>query len=200
MRKPTRSAENLQKATWYAVVTNALELVFVVIIAVYVLFADQMTLNAHTMRALVSVAALMVSIAAVIDIRDALQLRSLLNQMDAMENTIGNMEELNIKLRAQRHDFLNHLQVVYSLMEMEDYKEASAYIEKVYGTITSVSRFMKTASAPINALLQAKVSACEQAGVHVDLKISSSWKGLSMPGWEMCKVLGNLIDNAIDAL
>ena len=83
---------------------------------------------------------------------------------------------------------------------MEDYEEANAYIEKVYGKITSVSRVMKTANPAINALLQVKVGECETAGIHCELNISSAWKDLTMPGWEMCKVLSNLIDNAIDAL
>ena len=42
-------------------------------------------------------------------------------------------------------------------MEMEEYGEANSYIEKVYGRITAVSRVLKTASAPINALLQVKL-------------------------------------------
>ena len=59
---------------------------------------------------------------------------------------------------------------------------------------------MKTANPAINALLQVKLAACEKAGVKVELNIQSAWKNLPMPGWEMCKVLSNLIDNAIDAL
>lgn len=157
--------------------------------------------NAGTgVRFAVVAAALMVSVAAVLDIRDALQLRRLLDRLDAMEDTITNMEKLNNTLRAQRHDFRNHLQVVYSLMEMKEYDEAGAYIEKVYGSITSLSRVMKTAHASVNALLQAKLTACEQQQIQVSLNITSSWKDMDIPGWEMCKVLANLIDNAIDAM
>ena len=137
---------------------------------------------------------------AVMDIREAMSTRRLLSQLDAMDDTIDAMEKLNNTLRAQRHDFLNHLQVVYSLMEMEEYGEANSYIEKVYGRITAVSRVLKTASAPINALLQVKLAACEKAGVQVTLNITSTWKELPVSGWEMCKVLSNLIDNAIDAM
>ena len=59
---------------------------------------------------------------------------------------------------------------------------------------------MKTANPAINALLQVKLAACEKAGIPVTLNIQSAWKDLPMPGWEMCKVLSNLLDNAIDAL
>ena len=85
-------------------------------------------------------------------------------------------------------------------MEMEEYGEANAYIEKVYGDITSLSRVMKTANPAINALLRVKLASCEKQQIRVDLEIRSAWKDLPMPGWEMCKVLSNLIDNAADAL
>ena len=72
----------------------------------------------------------------------------------------------------------------------------------MYGKITAVSRVMKTANPAVNALLQVKVAACEKAGIHVDVSITSKWESLenTMPDWEMCKVLSNLIDNAADAM
>ncbi len=165
-----------------------------------VVISPQYDFSPRMMRLLVGVAAAVIIWGAVMDIREAMSTRRLLSQLDAMDDTIDAMEKLNNTLRAQRHDFLNHLQVVYSLMEMEEYGEANSYIEKVYGRITAVSRVLKTASAPINALLQVKLAACEKAGVQVTLNITSTWKELPISGWEMCKVLSNLIDNAIDAM
>jgi sensor histidine kinase regulating citrate/malate metabolism len=147
-------------------------------------------------------ASLVIVWGAVVDIREALHTRKLLTQLDDMDDTIDAMSQFNNTLRAQRHDFLNHLQVVYSLIEMAEYQEANDYIEQVYGKITAVSRVMKTACPAVNALLQVKVAACEKAGIHVDVTITSKWENLehTLPGWEMCKVLSNLIDNAIDAM
>ena len=34
----------------------------------------------------------------------------------------------------------------------------------------------------------------------MEVRIRSAWHGPALPGWEMCRVLGNLIDNAIDAM
>lgn len=41
----------------------------------------------------------------------------------SLRESYQNLEKLNSNLRAQRHDYLNHLQVVYGLMEMEEYEE-----------------------------------------------------------------------------
>ena len=191
---------SVKKATTYAVVINSLEILLIVLVMGAIIFLPQYDVDLRLMRLIVAIAALVTIWGAVMDIREAMSTRRLLAQLDAMDDTIDAMEKLNNTLRAQRHDFLNHLQVVYSLMEMEEYGEANRYIEKIYGRITAVSRVLKTASAPINALLQVKLAACEKAGVQVTLNITSTWKELPISGWEMCKVLSNLIDNAIDAM
>lgn len=202
MKRLTRFQENIsvKKATNYAIIINSLEILLILGVMTLVVISPQYDFSPRMMRLLVGVAAAVIIWGAVMDIREAMSTRRLLSQLDAMDDTIDAMEKLNNTLRAQRHDFLNHLQVVYSLMEMEEYGEANSYIEKVYGRITAVSRVLKTASAPINALLQVKLAACEKAGVQVTLNITSTWKELPISGWEMCKVLSNLIDNAIDAM
>jgi len=199
VNRPRRNVD-VKKAAVYAVVINGLQLLAVAAMMLYVLLVPQTAEDLQLLRFVIVVAALVVCWGAVVDIREALSTRRLLGQLDDMDDTIGAMEQLNNTLRSQRHDFLNHLQVVYSLIEMEEFQEANAYIEKVYGAITSVSHAIKTANPAVNALLQVKLAACEKAGVHVELNIQSAWKDLPIPGWEMCKVLSNLIDNAIDAL
>ena len=191
---------NVKKVSAIAIVTNALQVGLVVGMVLYVLLVPHAVLDTVMAKYILVIAASVVVWGAVVDIREALSTRRLLSQLDDMDHTIEAMESLNNTLRAQRHDFLNHLQVVYSLMDMEEYGEANAYIEKVYGAITAVSRVMKTANPAINALLQVKLAACEKAGVQAEVNIQSAWRDLPVPGWEMCKVLSNLIDNALDAL
>lgn len=190
----------VKKATILAMVVNSLQILMVGVIVLYMYMTPGDIADLPLARALVAVAAAVVIWGGVIDIRDALDSRKLLQQLDDMDQTIEAQEDLNITLRAQRHDFLNHLQVVYSLIEMKEYKEANDYIERVYGSIASVGKVLRTANPAINALLQVKLGVCEKAGIQVKLDIRSAWKDLSIPGWEMCKVLGNLLDNAIDAL
>lgn len=190
----------VKKATILAMVVNSLQILMVGVIVLYMYMTPGDIADLPLARALVAVAAAVVVWGGVIDIRDALDSRKLLQQLDDMDQTIEAQEDLNITLRAQRHDFLNHLQVVYSLIEMKEYKEANDYIERVYGSIASVGKVLRTANPAINALLQVKLGVCEKAGIQVKLDIRSAWKDLSIPGWEMCKVLGNLLDNAIDAL
>ncbi|MBQ3157257.1 MAG: Spo0B domain-containing protein [Clostridia bacterium] len=193
---------SVRKATHYAIVINGLQVLLILVVLIAVVIVPEIETSYRLMLTLTIVASLVIIWGAVVDIREALSTRKLLNQLDDMDDTIDAMSQFNNTLRAQRHDFLNHLQVVYSLIEMEEYAEANDYIEQVYGRITAVSRVMKTANPAVNALLQVKVAACEKAGVRTQVSIASKWDLLenTMPDWEMCKVLSNLIDNAIDAM
>lgn len=191
---------NVSKAAWYAVVINSMQVLAALGLAAYILLDSQHTTGHVVSDLIVVLFALLVSFGAFMDIREAISTRRMAVKMHGLHETVDQMNDLNLALRAQRHDFLNHLQVVYSLMEMEEYPEACRYIEQVYGDIQQVSKSLKTACAPVNALLRAKMAECEQDKIQLDVQVSGAWKDLPLPGWEMCRVLSNLIDNAMDAL
>ena len=199
--KPVKNV-SIRKASIYAVVINALQIALILVMLLAIIFIPEISASYKLLLTLTIIASLVIIWGGVVDIREALHTRKLISQLDDMDETIDAMGQFNNTLRAQRHDFLNHLQVVYSLIEMEEYQEANDYIEQVYGKITAVSKVMKTANPAVNALLQVKVAACEKAGVPVEVSITSKWETLenTVPDWEMCKVLSNLIDNAIDAM
>ena len=200
MTRPARRFVNLKKAVIYTVVINMLQIAGSITVAVMSLITGGHAFIGLPEQVLLCTMTLLVSWGAVLDIREAFSARKIASDADMLQDAYAQLEDLNGTLRAQRHDFMNHLQVVFSLLELEDYKEASDYIERVYGDIRRVSRTLKTAHPAINALLAAKVGDCEARGVHVDLQIESPWAGLPVESWEMCRVLGNLIDNAMDAM
>ena len=187
---------DVKRSAAYSIIINAVQ-----IAAVWALAILLMVNNTHDIQdAFTILVAALVSLGAALDIREAIAARRKSEEADALGDMVGQMDELNRALRAQRHDFLNHLQVVYSLIEMEEYAEAGDYIEKIYGDMQSVSKALRTDSPAINALLRAKMAECEAAGILVELDTAGSWKELSMPAWEFCRILSNLIDNAMDAL
>ena len=69
-----------------------------------------------------------------------LPLSRLSDQILMLSDALDNLNRLNNDLRAQRHDFLNHIQVVYSLIELGEQEEAHRYLEQVYTDIQRISR------------------------------------------------------------
>lgn len=123
------------------------------------------------------------------------------NKDDAhLLRSIRELENFNTSLRAQRHDYLNHFQVVYGLMELEEYEEAKKYLSPVFKDILKLGKALKTSKPAVNALLQAKLSEAEQNGIDMYLEVRSDLSKLPMESWNLCKILANILDNAIKAV
>ncbi|MCR5828901.1 MAG: Spo0B domain-containing protein [Lachnospiraceae bacterium] len=118
----------------------------------------------------------------------------------ALRDSIENLSRFNDRLRADRHDYLNHLQVVYGLMELGEYDEMEKYLRKVYKELLKTGKAIKTSKPAINALLAAKSAEAESMGIEFIIEVKSDLRGLRIEDWELCKVLSNLTDNAIKAL
>ena len=119
---------------------------------------------------------------------------------DALMESVDNLCRLNDKLRMDRHDYLNHLQIVYGLMELEEYDEMNSYLRKVYKELLKTGKAVKTSKPAINALLAAKMAEAEAQDIEFQVDVKSDLKNLVIEDWELCKVLSNLIDNAMKAL
>lgn len=198
MKAKPRRIPDVNKATLSAIVVNAIQIAALAAFVLYVLlWREQSRLS---LTVIVVIAALMAAWGASIDIQEAVRTRRRERTISELQLSNGQMDALNLKLRAQRHDFLNHLQVVYSLLEMGESNEAADYLETTYNQLKSVSKVLRTRVTAFNALLQVKNAACEEKGIALEMDIRSTLDGLTVPAWELCCIIGNLMDNAMDAV
>ena len=155
---------NVKKATRFTVVINLLQVAAMVAVLVYTV-VHAPTEGRHIEIAAVAAALLIVTWGAVSDIREALNAGRIVEQARMLEEANRQLEDLNGTLRKQRHDFMNHLQVVFSLLELNDAGEAMKYVESVYGDIKRAGSALKTAIPAVNALIAAKRADCEAQGI-----------------------------------
>ena len=198
MKAKPRRIPDVNQATLSAIVVNAIQIAALAAFVLYVLlWREQSRLS---LTVIVVIAALMAAWGASIDIQEAVRTRRRERTISELQLSNGQMDALNLKLRAQRHDFLNHLQVVYSLLEMGESNEAADYLETIYNQLKSVSKVLRTRVTAFNALLQVKNAACEEKGIALEMDIRSTLDGLTVPAWGLCCIIGNLMDNAMDAV
>ena len=199
MKKMQQNKLNIPKAARFAVIINSLQVIAMLAVLLYAIFRANP--QGRLVEISVIAAALMiVSWGAFLDIREARSADKIAEQARMLEEAYRQLEDLNGTLRKQRHDFMNHLQVVFSLLELNEPGEAMKYVENVYGDIKKTGSVLKTAIPAVNALIAAKRQDCIDKGITLDILIHAGWRGMPVPGWEMCRVLGNLVDNARDAL
>lgn len=120
--------------------------------------------------------------------------------LNNLKESFENLENLNLKLRSQRHEYLNEMQIVYGLLELGEYNEAYNYLKPVYEDIAKVGKALRTRKPAVNALLQAKIEYSQKHEVALYVEVSSDLGQLSVEQWDLCRVLGNLIDNACTAV
>ncbi len=120
-------------------------------------------------------------------------------EAEDLVETLEASDAINRDLRARRHDVINHLQVVYSLLQLGDQKEALAYLEKINQDFVSARAVLRTRDSAVNALLQAKMIQGQHRGLRMEMDVATDLEELPMESWEFCRVLGNLLDNAMDA-
>ena len=134
-----------------------------------------------------------------LSLEGAMALNHACAQVKTVEETLSELEELNRTLRAQRHDFKNHVQVMSALLEMGEVDEAKRYISRLSQDLRNVGLALRTSKPAVNALLQAKANICDSKGIRFEMDIATRLDTLPVEQWELCRVLGNLIDNAVEA-
>ena len=188
---------NIHKLLKMMVVLDALLAVSLIALTVYLFVFHYVSVAELYILPIVSLMSLTGAIPPILMLRPMSKYNIRLQQAEA---SLDNLNKLNNTLRAQRHDFMNHMQVVYSLIELEEYTEANEYINKVYADIEKVSSILKTGIPAVNAILESKRQTGESKGIEVIVDISSTLSKISVPDWELCRLLGNIIDNSINAL
>lgn len=199
MRRLTKSDIDIKKLSFMAIFVNTAQILSAAFIAMILILSPNL-IGSIAMRLLLISVLVVTSTGAWLDIREAVRTRRLYDRADMLEDSIDNLTYLNTEMRKQRHDFMNHLQVVYSLLELDEPKEAISYIERVHTDLAKVGKLLKTAHPSINALIAAKSNDAEEAGIAFLLNVSTSLEHLPIAPYEICRALGNLIDNAFDAL
>lgn len=197
--KRTPQTPEVNKNAVYAIVINSVQLLMLLLFVLYVTVGDLSEAGRHNLQIIAVTGAVMAGWGAAIDIHDAAAARRLSRKAQQLQTINSQMDQLNLEMRAQRHDFISHIQVVYSLIQMEENQEAIDYLEKVYSQLQTVNRVLRTKMTAFNALLQVKSAAAEKRGIPMELDIRTTMERLGIPAWELCCVVGNLLDNAMDA-
>lgn len=120
----------------------------------------------------------------------------------AMQSELSARESITETLRAQTHEFHNQLHTISGLVQLEEYDEVSRLI----GTLTrrraeiSDAVIRRVDDPAVAALLIAKVSLAGERGLDLELSEDSALPRLSHElSGDVGTVLGNLVDNAVDA-
>ena len=99
------------------------------------------------------------------------------------------------EIRAMRHDMRNNIQVLKLLLENGDYDKMREYLDEMGDNLVSADVSAHTGDTIADAIIADKTAKAEDCGVK--LKCSGKITGVEISPVDMCKILANLLDNAI---
>ncbi|HEX5995840.1 MAG TPA: ATP-binding protein [Jiangellales bacterium] len=129
-------------------------------------------------------------------LRDRTELITLQHKLDAVQQATDT-------LRAQAHEFSNRLHTISGLIELGEYGEVAGYVQRVSARHAELTDQVTTriADPAVAALLVAKGSSAAEQGLELRVSPSSQLGKIDERlSTDITTVVGNLVDNAIDAL
>ena len=100
-------------------------------------------------------------------------------------------------MRKLRHDFKNSFLTIYSLLESGEIDKAKEQITANLGAIADTEIFINTNNTVVNAIVNTKLSAAKTFGVVSSCLSPSDITGID--DMDLCRLLANMLDNAIAA-
>ena len=120
------------------------------------------------------------------------------NQLSMQINSWKDIETMYHELRELRHDLKNHMLSMQALLDQHDYEALSSYFSQFNDSRLLLKQVIQTGYPVLDAVLNAKSAQCSIKGIPIDTKAMISQK-ITLPSEELCSILCNLIDNAIEA-
>ena len=132
----------------------------------------------------------------------------ILSDHEALEqaNQMANMRQLYYdglqreqrQVRTLRHDLRNHLTVVMGLLEQQEHHKAMEYLQNLSESPALHNSQLICENEAANVVLNAKLADIENLELECDYSISLP-KTLAILDIDLCALLGNALDNAIEA-
>ena len=132
---------------------------------------------------------------AVLTVRDRTDVESLTRQLDAVQS-------MSTVLRAQRHEFANRLHLLSGLVHGGRTAEAGRYLDELIGAGplgAALPGVDAVADAYLQAFLTAKAANARESGVVLTVGANTWVSGTLITPVDVTTILGNLVDNAIEA-
>lgn len=124
-----------------------------------------------------------------------------LTEVQRLSGELESVRTLSDALRSQTHEYANQLHTVVSLLELGRTREAIELIAQETETSQSLADDLVGASSEpaLAALLLGKVAQAAECGVQLRLAVDDALGASALLTSELVSVVGNLVDNAIDA-
>lgn len=119
-------------------------------------------------------------------------------QSELIENQIRETRNMYQQVRGWRHDYRNHIQNMKIQLSGKNYAALDRYLDQLADDLNTVDTVIKTGNVMADAVLNTKLNTAVGLSIRTNVKAGVP-EGIPLTDVELCAVLGNLLDNALEA-
>lgn len=119
-------------------------------------------------------------------------------QREILSHQYEEIKSIYMDMRGWRHDYHNHLQVMKAQLALGNFEEMSQYLDELEQDLDRVDTYVKSGNMMVDAILNSKLSLAAKGQVAVNCKAQVP-EQISVEDVDLCVILGNLLDNALEA-
>lgn len=108
------------------------------------------------------------------------------------------IEKNNQDMKKLRHDYKNHLTVLALLLDNGDVDKAKEYINDIGDSLNSATPLSHTGNTIADAIISDKIQKAQ--ALDINLKVDGQFSYKNMKAIDICSIIGNILDNAIEAI
>lgn len=117
-------------------------------------------------------------------------------QNDLIRKHCSEVENMYRQVRGWRHDYHSHIQTMLALVDKPE--QMRSYLLTLNEDLTTVDTVIKTGNVMVDAVLNSKLSLIKAKNITVNAKAVVP-ANLSISDVDLCVIIGNLLDNAMEA-
>ena len=115
-----------------------------------------------------------------------------------MREQLAAVQENAAALRKIRHDVKNHYLVLQNLSNAGEQEQLDAYLKELVSEVSSVPALCYAPHPAVNAVLTVMLAQARKQEIEAEHRVDVP-EALPFPDAELCAVLMNLLQNALDA-
>lgn len=136
--------------------------------------------------------------AIVSSLSDKAEKKMILQQNKYYDNQLNLMKESLESTRALRHDFKNHISTIYAMAENDNKEALLLYLSQMFNTGSNKIKYANSGNMTIDSIINFKIQEAIQKDIQINHELIIP-ESMLIPSFDMTIILGNLLDNAINA-
>ena len=124
--------------------------------------------------------------------------KTIIYQNKLMKQQMDEIENIYMTMRGWRHDYHNHIQSLKGYLSLNQVEQMKNYLNELETDLDSIDTLYHSGNLQLDSILNAKLAIAEkgQIRIHCDASIPPQ---LHVSDLDLCVILGNLLDNAIES-